>query len=100
MTQFLTIEQVANMLNLHPITIRRHIKAGKLRAVKVGRKVRVKQEDIEVFLKPITTEVELTPRRELFKRVIEHRNQLPPLGISTAELIREARAMEGALYGQ
>ena len=98
MTQFLTIEQVANMLNLHPITIRRHIKAGKLRALKVGKKVRVRQEDIKDFLKPITTEVE--PRQKLFKRVIEHRNQLPPLGISTAELIREARAIEGALYGQ
>ncbi|MCL0057520.1 hypothetical protein M1N05_00420 [Dehalococcoidales bacterium] len=36
----------------------------------------------------------------LIKRVIEHRNQLPPLGISTAELIREAKAIEGALYGQ
>jgi len=46
----LTVNEVAERLRVHPITVRRHIKAGKLRAVRVGRAVRVRESDVEEFM--------------------------------------------------
>jgi len=55
MVEFLNIGEVAKLLGLHEITIRRHIKRGDLKAVRVGRGVRVRKEDLEDFIKPITS---------------------------------------------
>jgi excisionase family DNA binding protein len=49
----LTVNQVAKMLNVHEVTIRRHIKQGRLRAIKVGRQVRISREDLEEFRRPV-----------------------------------------------
>lgn len=43
MELLLTVEQVAEQLQLHPDTVRRHLQAGKLRGVKRGRVWRVPQ---------------------------------------------------------
>jgi len=55
MVEFLNIGEVAKLLGLHEITIRRCIKRGDLKAVRVGRGVRVRKEDLEDFIKPITS---------------------------------------------
>lgn len=39
--QFLTVEQAAHRLHVHPITIRRHLRSGALRGVKRGNLWRV-----------------------------------------------------------
>ncbi|MGI8855869.1 MAG: hypothetical protein ACR2JW_08970 [Thermomicrobiales bacterium] len=41
---------------------------------------------------PKITEEERAFRKELMARTLAHRDQQPPLGITSAELIREARA--------
>ena len=41
---------------------------------------------------PEFTEEERAFRKELVARTLAHRDQQPPLGITSAELIREARA--------
>ena len=41
--RLLTVNDVAERLQVHPITVRRHIKAGKLRAVRVGRSGRFRE---------------------------------------------------------
>ena len=48
--RLLTVNDVAERLQLHHITVRRHIKAGKLRAVRVGRSVRIREADLEEYL--------------------------------------------------
>ena len=56
---FITIKQAADMLRVHPNTIRNWIRAGILRHYQVGRgyKVLLKTEDIErVFKETETTE--------------------------------------------
>jgi excisionase family DNA binding protein len=56
---FITIKQAAEMLQVHPNTIRNWIRAGILRQYQVGRgyKVLLKTEDIErVFKETETTE--------------------------------------------
>lgn len=51
--ELLTIQEVASLLKVNPITVRRQIAAGRLPAVKIGRHVRVKKEAVESLLSPI-----------------------------------------------
>ena len=91
--RLLTVAEVAEQLRLHPITVRRHIKAGRLRAVRVGRAVRVRQSEVDAFMRPdaVVTEQELERRRKIVAEMRRRRARMKPLGISTTELIREGR---------
>lgn len=46
---FYTVEQISQMLNIHPKTIQRYIREGKLRATKIGKGWRVAGHDLSVF---------------------------------------------------
>lgn len=48
--RFLTTEQVANILQVHPFTILKFLKEGKLKGVKLGRVYRIKESDVHEFL--------------------------------------------------
>lgn len=48
-----SVSQVAILLKIHPLTVRRYIKEGKLRAVKVGGNVRVPQAAVNDFSQAI-----------------------------------------------
>ncbi|MBU0975436.1 MAG: excisionase family DNA-binding protein [Patescibacteria group bacterium] len=48
----LTIKEAAKLLQVHWQTVRNHIKCGDLRAHKIGRVVRIKREDLDLFLSP------------------------------------------------
>ena len=98
--ELLTVNEVAERLKVHPITVRRHIKAGRLRALRAGRSIRVRASDLEAFLRPAEplvadrpppTPEELARRKKLIEETLARRDRLPPLGISTAELVRQAR---------
>jgi len=45
-----TVEQISELLNIHPKTIQRYIREGKLRAIKVGKSWRVGGHDLSVFM--------------------------------------------------
>jgi len=45
-----TVEQISELLNIHPKTIQRYIREGKLRAIKVGKSWRVSGHDLSVFM--------------------------------------------------
>ncbi|MFX4221515.1 MAG: helix-turn-helix domain-containing protein [Thalassobaculum sp.] len=47
---WLTVEAVATALCVHHTTVRRWIKAGKLKAKKVGGTVRIRSCDLNVFI--------------------------------------------------
>lgn len=49
MEQFFTVQQVASLLDMHPLTIRRYIKSGKLQAVRIGGNVRIAASAIQAF---------------------------------------------------
>ncbi len=55
--EFYTVEQIARMLEMHPKTIQRYIREGKLHATKIGKSWRVAGHDLSVF-------AESTPREE------------------------------------
>lgn len=48
--RFLTTEQVANILQVHPFTILKFIKQGRINGVKLGRGYRVQESEVERFL--------------------------------------------------
>ena len=47
---FLTTEQVANILQVHPFTILKLLKEGKLKGIKLGRVYRIRESDVQEFL--------------------------------------------------
>ena len=66
MENLLNVNQAAFILKVHPLTIRRYIREGKLKAIKVGGTVRIKESklsefNIEVKPRPKTTNL---PRAE------------------------------------
>lgn len=46
---YYTVEQISEMLDIHPKTIQRYIREGRLRAAKVGKSWRVTGHDLSVF---------------------------------------------------
>lgn len=50
MDEILTSEQVAQILQIHPFTVLKFIKQGKLKASKLGRVYRIRKSDVEKFL--------------------------------------------------
>ena len=61
MDDLLTVNQVAMLLKIHPLTIRRYIKEGKIKAIKVGDNVRITQVDLQSFCQVYS------PRRKSLK---------------------------------
>jgi len=47
---FYIVDQIAKMLNIHPKTIQRYIREGKLRATKIGKGWRVSGHDLSTFI--------------------------------------------------
>jgi excisionase family DNA binding protein len=50
-TEWLTVEQIADELGVHPETIRQYIRDGLLKAVQLKRSYRIRRSDYEDFLK-------------------------------------------------
>lgn len=50
MDEFYTINQVAIILKVHPLTVRRYIRESKLKAVRAGGNVRVALNDLREFM--------------------------------------------------
>ncbi len=50
---YYTVEQVATLLSLHPKTVQRYIREGKLRASKIGKGWRIAGHDLSVFAENI-----------------------------------------------
>jgi excisionase family DNA binding protein len=47
--QLFTVEQVAHSLNLHVRTIRNYVRAGRLKAARIGKQYRIARADLEAF---------------------------------------------------
>jgi excisionase family DNA binding protein len=54
MDNFFNVNQAAFILKVHPLTIRRYIKEGRLKAVKAGGNIRIREKDLQEFNKDFT----------------------------------------------
>lgn len=61
MDELYTVYQVAIVLKVHPITIRRYIKEGKLMAFRAGGNIRIALPDLKAFTQSFV------PRTRIFK---------------------------------
>jgi excisionase family DNA binding protein len=68
MENLFNVTQVAYILKVHPLTVRRYIKEGKLKAVKIGGNIRIKESDLSDFSK------DFSPNKQLFKNVSKNKN--------------------------
>lgn len=48
--KYYTVDQISEMLKIHPKTIQRYIREGKLRANKIGKSWRITGHDLSVFI--------------------------------------------------
>lgn len=70
--KLLTTEQVAQLLQVHPFTVLKYIKTGKLQALKLGRVWRIRESDVERFLEERSmASKESTPKSPEPKKIIE-----------------------------
>ena len=58
METLLNVNQSAFILKVHPLTIRRYIREGRLKAIKVGGNIRIKESKLSEF----NTEVKPRPK--------------------------------------
>ncbi len=58
---YYTVEQISELLQMHPKTVQRYIREGKLRAVKVGKAWRVGGHDLSLFTETVPPEGEPGP---------------------------------------
>lgn len=54
MDDFYTVNQVAQILKVHPLSVRRYLKSGKLKAYRVGGSVRIALADLNSFTEHFT----------------------------------------------
>jgi excisionase family DNA binding protein len=64
--ELLTVQETAGILKVSPVTVRRYIKSRRLPAVRVGRSVRIRAEDVESLLVPIDPDLERLNKAPLF----------------------------------
>lgn len=50
MENYYSVEQIAEMLNMHPKTIQKYLREGKLRAAKIGKNWRVSGHELSLFM--------------------------------------------------
>ncbi len=55
MDEFYTINQTAIALKVHPLTVRRYIKEGKLKAYRAGGNIRISVNDLRAFTQNFIT---------------------------------------------
>lgn len=76
METLFTINQVAFILKVHQLTVRRFIREQKLPAIKVGGSVRVKENDLEKFQTAYTL-TKKEPRQDITKEGYVFKNTDP-----------------------
>ena len=59
MENLFNVNQAAFILKVHPLTVRRYIKEGVLKAVKIGGNVRIKESNLQAFSR------DFTPRQDI-----------------------------------
>ncbi|MBT9165129.1 MAG: hypothetical protein DDT22_01339 [candidate division WS2 bacterium] len=70
MEELLVIKEVAEYFKVTPDTIRKWIKKGKLRAIKVGKNWRVTVKDLERFVESGSSRMDIAENQENTKKKI------------------------------
>ena len=69
MENLFNVNQAAFILKVHHLTVRRYIKEGNLKAIKIGGNVRIKESDLQSFSKEFTPRQETNPSSPFRKNI-------------------------------
>ncbi len=69
MENLYNVNQAAFILKVHHLTVRRYIKEGVLKAIKIGGNVRIKESDLQSFARDFTPRQERNPLNPFRKTV-------------------------------
>lgn len=69
--KFLTTDQVAEILQVHPFTILKFLKDGRLNGIKLGRVYRIKQSDVETFIEERMTNKPKKEKKEIIREEVQ-----------------------------
>lgn len=61
--EFYSVQDIANILKMDPVTIRKYLKQGKMKGIKIGRDYRVKKENFLNFLNEIEEHPEILQKK-------------------------------------
>jgi excisionase family DNA binding protein len=61
-THLFTVDEVAQRLNLHPRTVRRYIREGRLKGKRIGKEYRITRTDLDEFAGGTSAAEEPVPR--------------------------------------
>lgn len=82
MENLFNVNQAAFILKVHPLTVRRYIKEGVLKAVKIGGNVRIKEGQLQAFARDFTPRQDsnpITPFRRTTKEATKKFTNADPL---------------------
>lgn len=88
--ELLTVNETAKLLRVSPITVRRRIADGQLKAVRVGKGIRVPREAIDRFLRPALREYS----DEEIEQFLEEDRISPAVADRVAEYVARAERMK------
>lgn len=70
MENLFNVNQAAFILKVHPLTVRRYIKEGVLKAIKIGGNVRIKESQLQAFSRDFTPRQDFTPVSPFRKTIV------------------------------
>lgn len=91
--QLYSVNQVAIILKVHPLTVRRYIKEYKLKAVKAGGNIRVPKSSVDAFTK------DFDPTVREAKKVVKSHDDISPLAPDDPIFRLKARGMSLRPFG-
>jgi excisionase family DNA binding protein len=86
--RILTPEQVSQMLQVHPFTVLKFIKQGRLKASKLGRVYRIRESDVDLFLE------ESSDSTKSAVKVVTERKTKTKNKISQIESVQDIKQIE------
>ncbi len=93
--QFLTVEQAAKRLQVHPYTLRRYLREGKIRAVKISRHYRIAESALGEVAKaekiPVKPQMLVGEARKAAILNLVGKYPAKTVGFSTDRLFAERR---------
>ena len=93
--EFYTVERAAERLQLHPKTVLRFIKEGRMRATRIGKAYRILRSDLEAFGGVVDAGADRAePARARVTSIID----LPEVSVALSQ--RLATALQASLIGQ
>jgi len=79
MDNLFSVKQAAYILKVHPLTVRRYIKEERLKAVKIGGNIRIKESSLAEFNKEFTPNKQILKSLPSRKTTFKSFNEIDPL---------------------